>query len=303
MNFLTFWRGVKAGVKNFFRNGWLSVATISIIVLTLFLINIVFLITVVSNKTLENVQDKIDVSLYLKAESEEREIKSLEETIKKIEGVKETRYISKEEALADFKEKHKNDEVILKSIEELGNPLQPSFSIKINNPEDYNPVFIKIKENDVKGIISDVDYYSEKKPIVEKLSEITRSIRKVGIVIVLIFAAIAVLVTFNSVRLTMHNYRREVEIMKLVGAGHWFIRLPFIVEGMLYGFFSAWISILIFYPLIYFISPYLNKAIEVMDIVEYLNSNALKIIAIQLLSGIFLGAFSSLIAIRKYLKI
>lgn len=303
MNFLTFWRGVKAGVKNFFRNGWLSVATISIIVLTLFLINIVFLITVVSNKTLENVQDKIDVSLYLKAEADESGIRSLEADIRKIDGVKDLRYVSKEEALEDFKDKHKNDEIILKSIEELGNPLQPSFSIKMDKPENYQQIFQRIKENDVKGIISDVDYYSQKKPVVEKLSEITKSIRKIGIFVVVIFAVIAVLVTFNSVRLTMHNYRREVEIMKLVGAGHWFIRLPFIVEGMLYGFFSAWISILIFYPLIYFLSPYLNRAVEVMDIVQYLNSNALEIVLIQLFSGIFLGALSSLIAIRKYLKI
>ncbi len=303
MNFLTFWRGVKAGVKNFFRNGWLSVATISIIVLTLFLINIVFLITVVSNKTLENVQDKIDVSLYLKADADESSIKNLESDIKKIGGVKDLKFVSKEEALQDFKEKHKNDEIILKSIEELGNPLQPSFSIKMDRPEEYQQIFQKVKENDIKGVISDVDYYSQKKPVVEKLSEITKSIRKIGLLVVAIFAAIAVLVTFNSVRLTMHNYRREVEIMKLVGAGHWFIRLPFIVEGMLYGFFSAWISILIFYPLIYFLSPYLNRAIEVMDIVEYLNSNAIKIVAIQLFCGVFLGALSSLIAIRKYLKI
>ncbi len=303
MNFLTFWRGVKAGIKNFFRNGWLSVATISIIVLTLFLINIVFLITVVSNRTLENVQDKIDVSLYLKAEADDSAIKSLEEDIRKIAGVKDLNFISKEVALQDFKEKHKDDEIILKSIEELGNPLQPSFSIKMENPEEYQRVFQKIKELDVKGLTSDIDYYSQKKPVVEKLSSITKSIRKVGIFVVLIFATIAVLVTFNSVRLTMHNYRREVEIMKLVGAGHWFIRLPFIVEGMLYGFFSAWISILIFYPLIYFLSPYLNRAVEVMDIVQYLNENAIKIVAIQLLSGIFLGALSSLIAIRKYLKI
>lgn len=303
MNFLTFWRGVKAGVKNFFRNGWLSVATISIIVLTLFLINIVFLITVVSNKTLENVQDKIDVSLYLKAEASEADIRDLETEIKKIDGIKNLRYVSKEAALDDFKEKHKNDEIILKSIEELGNPLQPSFSIKMDKPENYQQIFQQIKENDVRGIVSDVDYYSQKKPVVEKLSEITKSIRKVGILVVIIFATIAVLVTFNSVRLTMHNYRREVEIMKLVGAGHWFIRLPFIVEGMLYGFFSAWISILIFYPLIYFLSPYLNRAVEVIDIVEYLNANAIEIVAIQLFSGIFLGALSSLIAIRKYLKI
>ena len=303
MNFLTFWRGVKAGVKNFFRNGWLSVATISIIVLTLFLINIVFLITVVSNKTLENVQDKIDVSLYLKADADESSIKNLESDIKKIGGVKDLKFVSKEEALQDFKEKHKNDEIILKSIEELGNPLQPSFSIKMDRPEEYQQIFQKVKENDIKGVISDVDYYSQKKPVVEKLSEITKSIRKIGLLVVAIFAAIAVLVTFNSVRLTMHNYRREVEIMKLVGAGHWFIRLPFIVEGMLYGFFSAWISILIFYPLIYFLSPYLNRAIEVMDIVEYLNSNAIEIVAIQLFCGVFLGALSSLIAIRKYLKI
>jgi len=118
-----------------------------------------------------------------------------------------------------------------------------------------------------------------------------------------VFAVIAVLVTFNSIRLTMYNYRREVEIMKLVGANPWFIRLPFIVEGMMYGFFAAWISILLFYPLVYFSSPYIVSAVSNVDIVSYLHANAFEIVVIQLASGVILGAISSFIAIRKYLKI
>lgn len=303
MEWLTFWRGIKSGIKNFFRNGWLSVATISIIVLTLFLINLVFLITVIANETLEDVQEKIDVSLYLKSDANDREINAVIDTIKRMPEVKEVKYISKDEALDVFKEKHKEDEIILKSIEELGNPLQPSLSVKMENPQAYQRVFDDLKASELRVVISDIDYYSEKKPIVERLSNIINRLRQVGLIVILLFSAIAVLVTFNSIRLTMYNYRREVEIMKLVGANRWFIRFPFIIEGMMYGFFSAWISIILFYPLVYFSAPYLGQVASSVDIVNYLNTHAIKIIVIQLSSGILLGAVSSLIAIRKYLKI
>jgi len=91
--------------------------------------------------------------------------------------------------------------------------------------------------------------------------------------------------------------------MKLVGANPWFIRLPFIIEGMMYGFFAAWVSLLFFYPLVYFSSPFLASIAPQINIVSYLQTQAPLLIAVQLLSGIFLGAISSMIAIRKYLKV
>jgi len=303
MEWLTFWRGIKAGIKNFFRNGWLSVATICIIVLTLFIINSVFVITLIARVTLDDIQQKIDVSLYFKSDAPEKDARALTETVGNMPEVKEARYISKDEALAQFKEKHSKDDIILQSLEELGNPLQPSMSIKMQNPNAYQTILDRIHSSSYSGLISDVDYYSEKKPIVEKLNRIILTLRKAGIAVIGIFSVIAVLVTFNSIRLTMYSYRREVEIMKLVGANRWFIRLPFIVEGMMYGFFAAWVSLLLFYPFIYFVSPYIVSIVPDVSVVAYLNTHAIEIIAIQIFSGIILGAISSLIAIRKYLKI
>jgi len=303
MEWLTFWRGIKSGVRNFSRNGWLSVATISIIVLTLFIINTVFIITIVAKETLEDIQHKIDVSIYFKSDTEENEATALTTMISGMPEVTEAQYISKEEALRAFKEKHNKDEIILQSLEELGNPLQPSVSIKMKTPDAYQGILEKIRVSQYNNIVSDVDYYSEKRPIIERLNNIIQTLKKIGVAIIGIFAVIAVLVTFNSIRLTMYSYRREVEVMKLVGANPWFIRLPFIVEGTLYGFFAAWVSILLFYPVVYFSSPYILSAIPNVNIVNYLHAHAVEIIAIQLASGIILGAISSLIAIRKYLKI
>jgi len=303
MKWLTFWRGVKAGIKTFFRNGWLSVATISVIVLTLFIINIVVSVTFVSQKTLEDVQNKIDVSVYFKGESSEDDIQELKGVVERMPGVKEVNYTSKDEALSTFKEKHIGDDVILQSLEELGNPLQPSISIKMENPDDYQEILNKVNAAEYKDIISDVDYYSGKKAVIERLNNIIRTLRKVGAVIIAIFAAIAVLVTFNSIRLTMYTYQREVEIMKLVGASHWFIRLPFLTEGVLYGFFAAWVALLLFYPLVYFTSPFLVSTVSTVDFVGFLNQYSYGVIALQLASGMILGLISSFIAIRRYLKI
>lgn len=303
MEWLTLWRGVRSGIRNFFRNGWLSVATISIIVLTLFIINTVFVITVISNKTLEDIQQKIDVSIYFKSDAEESNARALTDMVGKMPEVRSATYVSKDEALQIFKSKHSQDEIILQSLEELGNPLQPSMSVKMQNPNAYQRILDKIRKSEYNSLVSDVDYYAEKKPIIERLNNIIQTLRKIGAIIIGIFAAIAILVTFNSIRLTMYSYRREVEIMKLVGANPWFIRLPFIIEGMLYGFFAAWVSTLLFYPFVYFSSKYVTSVVPNVDIVEYLHSHALEIVAIQLVSGIILGAISSLIAIRKYLNI
>lgn len=303
MEWLTFWRGAKSGVRNFFRNGWLSVATISIIVLTLFIINTVFIITLVAKNTLEDIQQKIDVSIYFKSDADEGGAQALTKVVSNMPEVMEARYVSKDEALQVFKEKHSQDEVILQSLEELGNPLQSSMSIKMKNPDAYQGILDRIRTSQYSNLVSDVDYYSEKKPIIERLNNIIKTLRKIGIVVIGIFSVIAVLVTFNSIRLTMYSYRREVEIMKLVGANPWFIRLPFIVEGMMYGFFAAWISILLFYPFIYFSSPYIASVVPSVSIVAYLHANAFEIVAIQMVSGVLLGAISSFIAIRKYLKV
>lgn len=303
MEWLTFWRGVKAGIKNFFRNGWLSVATISIIVLTLLIINTVFVITLIARVTLEDIQQKIDVSIYFKNDVDEKEAKALADTVGKMPEVKEARYVSKDEALTLFKEKHQSDDIIMQSLEELGNPLQPSMSVKMQNPGAYQSILDKIHNSPNGNLVSDIDYYSEKKPIIEKLNNIIKTLRETGVAIIGVFSVIAILVTFNSIRLTMYSYRREVEIMKLVGANPWFVRLPFIVEGMMYGFFAAWISILLFYPAIYFAAPYLTSISPNISVMAYLNTHALEIVAIQLTSGILLGAISSLIAIRKYLKV
>lgn len=303
MEWLTFWRGIKAGIKNFFRNGWLSVATISIIVLTLFIINTVFVISLVAKETLEDIQGKIDVSIYFKSDVDENQAMELVDSINKMPEVGGAKYVSKEEALTLFKEKHQKDDIILKSLEELGNPLQPSVSIKMTNPGAYQNILEKIKNSQYGSLISDVDYYSEKKPIIERLDRIIKAIQKTGLIIIAIFSLIAILVTFNSIRLTMYSYRREVEIMKLVGANPWFIRLPFVVEGILYGFFAAWISLLLFYPFVYFSAPFLKSIAPNIDALNYLKGQSITLVAIQLTGGIMLGAISSLIAIRKYLKI
>ncbi len=303
MFWITFWRGLKAGTKNFFRNGWLSVATISIIVLTLFIINTVSLITVVSNKTLEDIQKKIDISIYLKNGTSDDQGKLFADSLRKYPGVNDVKYISKDEALVVFKEKHSKDDIILQSLEELGNPLQTSVSIKIDKPENYQVVLDRINGSEYKDIVSELDYYSEKKPMIDKLNGIIQTIKKAGAIIIVIFSVIAILVTFNSIRLTMYSYKREVEIMKLVGANPWFIRLPFIFEGVLYGFFGAWISIFIFYPFVYFSSPFITQISPGVNVVDLLSQYALILVLTQIGSGILLGSLSSFIAIRKYLKI
>jgi ABC-type antimicrobial peptide transport system permease subunit len=152
-----------------------------------------------------------------------------------------------------------------------------------------------------KDYVSKMDY-SDHKVEIDKLNKIINSIRKTGVIMVLVFVIIAIIVTFNSIRLTMYTYRTEVEIMKLVGASNWFIRLRFITEGVLYGVFAALMVGIVWYPLARYFAPFFINAGIQINTVQLLHQNIVYILGIQLLIGVLLGVISSFIAIRRYLK-
>jgi len=311
MFFLKIGRTLKAGLQNFYRNGWLSIATISVITITLFIINLQFAVVVANNLLLEDVKDRVSVSVYFEADASENDVIKVKDKFSMYQEVESIDYVSKQQALEDFQERNEGNEILKESLEELGiNPFEPSLNIKAKNPSDYELIVNSVEQSEFKEIISSVNFHKYK-DVINGLNQEIESNQKTAIILGVTLSIIAILITFNSIKITMHSYRQEIEIMRLVGASNNYIRLPFIWEGILYGFISVVIAMPFFYFYLKFLSaesvsgsvlPFSNSIYLERFLTDYFVQNILLIILIQLALGIFLGIISSAIAIRKYLK-
>lgn len=305
MSIISFFRIIKLGVVNFWRNIWLSVATTFIMVLTLFLISTLVIINIIGNIALDTVKEKVDISVFLNSETTEAQINQVKNKLLSLSEVKSIDYITKEQALKEFKEKHKGEEKLLASIEELEmNPLESSLIVKAKNPEDYALISEALSDDKFKDVIRKVTFEDNKR-VIDRLTSISSTVEKAIIGISFVFGFIAVIMVFNTIRMTIYSQREEIKIMKLVGATNSFVRTPFILEGSLYGIFGSLLSCVVLYPLLHYFSPRINAFLEYqgVDIFTYFTEHIIIIMAIQMVLGVLLGVISSYIAIRKYLRV
>ncbi|MBI2042584.1 MAG: ABC transporter permease [Candidatus Nealsonbacteria bacterium] len=295
-------RIAKSGWKGFRRQGGLSFATIFIMVLTISLATSMFLAQKTSQFLVASLKEKVDMYIYFKQELSSDDILIVKDELSKMPEVKEVLYVSREEALDKFTERHKEDEAIMDSLEELGrNPLLASLNIKAWEATQYAAISSFITDSPFNDLVAKVDY-QQKKSAIDKIFSLTDSINMAGIVFSIGFALVAILVAFNTVRLAIYNAREEIETMRLVGAANWFIRGPFLFQGILAGLFAVAVTMLIFGIGLYFLGPHLAILIPGFNIFSYFIGNILLILLIQLVAGVGLGVISSWIAIRKYLK-
>ncbi len=297
-------RILKYGFQNFWRNGLVSSATIAIMVLTLSLSVSLLIFGSAANTSLNSIQEKIDISVYFNAEADEAQILMIKETLEELEEIKSVEYISRDLALEKFKERHKDDEEILQSLEELGdNPLFASLNIKAKDADDYADIAMFLESDEVPQEIIDKVNYSENRIIIERLSKIVRTMKGGGIFLIIILAVIAFVVAFNTIKLAIFSNRETIEIMRLVGAPNSLIRGPYVVEGIIHGIIATIITTIMFIPIVHIISPHIDVLIPEFSVLSYFWSNFFLIIGVQVLIGIALGIISSLLAIRKYLRI
>lgn len=298
-----FKRIVKSGWIGFKRNSGLSLATIFIMVMTISLVTSLLLLQKSSNFLITSLTEKVDMAVYFIGEPSVEEIVTIQEELFALEEVKTLEYVSKSEALEKFISRHESEDVIMESLQEVGgNPLLASLNIKAFEASQYAAISSFLDTASFRDLIAKVDYY-QKKPAMDKLFSLTSSISTTGIVLSLVLALVAVLIAFNTVRIAIYNSRDEIETMRLVGATNWFIRGPFLVQGVIAGGLAVLISFAIFSVALLFLSPKIDIIIPGLGLSSYFFSNFLVILLIQLVAGVGLGTFSSWIAVRKYLKI
>ena len=306
-------RVIKTALVNFWRNGSINIATTGIMTVTLLSISILVILTFLGNSLIENFKTKIDISVYFLSDAPEEDILKVGEEVRALPEVSDTVYTSKDEAWNKFKAQHSDNAVISQGIGELDeNPLFATLKVKAKNMDQYGKINDFLLGDRFKDVVEKVSF-NESKTQIEKLSLLTKTAQKDGAIIILVFVIISLFVVFNAIRLTMYNYKQEVKIMNLVGAGKWYIQMPFIIEGALYGLVGSILSISILAGMIFLtkdvqdIESFLNggslTGFFKGSLTEYFKNNFMFIFGIQLAVGVFIGVLSSLIAIRKYMKI
>lgn len=299
---LTFYRIIKSGWKNFLRNRWLALATISVMALVIFFMSNLIIINLIGNVLLANLQNKVDVSVYLKQGASDQDIARLRSDLIFLGEVKNVSYVSSDEALEKFKARHKDNPTLMASIQELGNPLLPAVNIEAQSASQYEAIVNFLDQDKYKNFIEKINY-QQTKPLIEKLSNFSNKVKRGGVIISIVLSLIAGLVTFNTIRLAMYNFREEVGVMRLVGASNWYIKGPFLVEGIIYGVIAAASTMIFLFPIIYFLSPKIAIIIPNSNLFEWFKTNILALFLFQLTVGIILGGVGSMVAIRKYMRV
>lgn len=295
-------RIIKYGIHNFIRNGWLSVSTIGIMILALIVFEGLILFNYTGKQAVASIQEKIDISVYFKSNVPEDSILNVKRSLEGLDEVKFVEYVSREKALEEFKAKHAGDETILKTLGELEeNPLLASLNVKAKELNQYDTIASYLETPSLKDLIEKVTY-AQNQIVINRLSSILRTLNQ-GIAVMTIFLAfLAVIVTFNTIRLAIFSASEQINIMRLVGASNSFIRGPFLIEGIIYGITAAIVSFILYVPIIQLVSPKIANFITDVSLTSYLGSNWLTLLGYQILFGLTLSLLSSTIAIRKYLR-
>lgn len=298
-------RLVLTGVQNYWRNIGLTIATTFVMSLTLFLIGVILLLNIIGNISLETVKEKVDVSVYFNSDASEVQIQKIRIDIESIPEVASVNYITQEQALEQFRETYKDNAIIKESLDELDqNPLQPTLVIKANNPNEYEKITAFLEGKRSEGVIERINF-EDNRTIIERLDQGVGIVRNGGIALTIIFVLIAVIVMFNTIRLTIFSRQKEVTIMKLVGATNWYIQVPFIFEGVLYGLLASILAFVVLYPILSVLGPRLDTFFQLQSdtgLLDFFIQHAFVNFAILLLLGLILGIVSSIIAIRRYLR-
>ena len=297
-------RVLRSGLQNFWRNIGLSVATTFVTTLTLVAVSLIVIINLLLGVALKSVESRVDVSVFFDPLASTDQINQARAEIVNIAGVQRVELITREQALDEFKSTHAENALIAATLAELDqNPLQTTLVIYANTPDEYPSISEQLASK-VDGQVIDRVNYDDNRTTIERLSRISKWARTGGISASVVLGAIAALVVFNTVRLTIYSRREEIGIMKLVGATNGYIRGPFIIEGVLYGLLASLVTVSVLQPLLLWVSPQVESFFGTSSAVfDFVRGNLALVVAGEVSVGVLMGMASSSFAIHRYLRV
>ena len=292
---------VKYGWADFRRHKSVSLSAVAVMSLMLSLVVSLFIFQHGFNVLAQRAQSKMDISVYFKSETLDGDMLKAKDEVAAIAEVEKVDFVSKDDALNTFTQTHKDDRKLMASLTELGfNPLLASLNIRAQEASQYSQIALAIEKSSFNDKIEKIDYI-QRKPLIDRVFSTAATLKRIILVVSIILACIAASLIFNQIRLSLYHLKKEIEVMNLVGAPHWFIKGPFMAQGAIIGLFGVIITSLLFFSLCFFLSPHLSFFLPGLDLFDYFVHNFLIILAAQLLVGVGLGVVSSWFAVKKYL--
>lgn len=306
MAIIAFKRIIKGGFLNFKRSGLVSWAAVLVVTITLSVITLIIFLQAILHSSLAQIKDKVDVMIYITKNTSEDKIMFLKSSLEKLPEVARVSYVNAEDNLQAYRLRHSKDYTTIQALDEIGdNPLLDTLGIKAKEISQYESIanFLKSDNALVFGSVSIIDHtnYYNNKDVISKLDTIISSAQKLGFLITLLFVIISIIITFNTIRLTIFISKEEIGVMRLVGASKMHVRGPFMIEGAIYGLVATLFSLILFLPVTVWLGKSMTDFLGI-NMYDYYVSSFFQIFTILLLSGVGLGIISSFLAIRKYLN-
>ena len=245
---ISFWRILKSAFKNFWRNIWLSVATLVIMVITLLMVSFLYFANVFGAEVLRTIEQKVDLTVTFEDNVEDDFIAAITAELESRQDVETVTIVTSEQALEQFRARHSDDPLIEESLKELeDNPLPASMYILATEPRFYQNIAEHLEAQKYEPFIAEINFESARN-VIDRLISVISSVKNIGFVLTALFAVLVVLIMFNTVRLAIYSFREEIDIMRLVGASRWFIQGPFILDAVFVGVLAVIIATAILYP-------------------------------------------------------
>ncbi len=299
-------RVIRSGFVNFKRSSFVSLSSVLVMTITLSVIALIIFSQAILNFSLRSLEDKVDVTVFFVQDAAESDMLRLKESIEELPAVASVEYVSADAALEAFKARHANDYLTLQALEELDrNPLSATLNIKAVDASEYESISNFLEDESAldsgeKVLIDKINYF-QNKLVIDRLIAITDGAKELGIALTVVLIAISLIITFNTIRLVIYIAREEIAVMRLVGAENYYIRGPFIVEGMMYGVISSLITMLLLYPMTLWAGVNMTGFLG-LNLHSYYLANFFQLLVVTAVFGMILGAVSSYLAVRTYLK-
>lgn len=305
---LTFVRICQYGVDGFIRNAWLSVAATIVMVITLLIIFISFAAQNILVDTVGSLRNKVDMSIYLKTETTDKQGADLITELKKLSSVRSVKYISSAAARQQIIDQNMDSSDVLDAIKEATNKNPATLRVIINDINNTSQLQDFVKDNKMIKDLLNADYppsfAGERRNTIESIGRAVNFAQRLGIIAAAVFIFISSLIIFNTIRMAIFNRKEEIQMMKLIGADRSFIRGPFLVESIMYGFIAAVIAAGLGIWGLYSVSKtLLSYQITVQPTIDLMTTNLLFVVVSMIVIGAVIGVISSLLATYRYLKL
>ncbi|QGH34108.1 FtsX-like permease family protein [Gracilibacillus salitolerans] len=297
MKFSTLKRHFKEGARNTWRNGWMTIASVGAVTTTLILVGVFLVLMLNLNHIASELEEDVQIKALIELTAEQSDVDQIEENINDINGVESMDFITKEEELENLIDSM-GEQGQAWGLYEQDNPLNDAFIVKASNPLETERIAAEIEEFD---FIYRVNYGQE---YVDTLFKFNQYARNIGLALIIALVFTAIFLISNTIKITILARKKEIGIMKLVGATNNFIRWPFFVEGMFLGVLGSLLPIAVILIGYYFLTQNLT-ILQQFDFVKILDFYpfALQISLIIVGIGASIGVWGSLMSVRKFLKV